>query len=87
MEEEEKDEEENKEEKEEENKEENKGTNEQQEQSVQDTQMPPPSPPHSTITPTETIKIKDITNNSSQNINPLTIEDLSKILDQSTQLA
>ena len=62
----------------------NKG--DEQEQSVQDTQLPPPSPLH-TITPTETIKIKDVTDTSSQNINPLTVEDLSKILDQSTQLA
>ena len=83
MEEEKKDEEENKEEKEEEN----KGIDEQKEKSVQDTQLPPPSPPHSTITPTEKIKIKDVTDTSSQNINPLTTEDLSKILDQSTQLA
>ena len=54
---------------------------------MQDTQLPPPIPPHSTITPIETIKIKDVADNSCQNINPLTIEDLSKILDQSTQVA
>ena len=53
---------------------------------MQDTQLPPPSPPH-TITPVETIKIKDVVDTSCQNINPLTTEDLSKILDQSTQLA
>ena len=47
----------------------------------------PPSPPHSTFTPTETIKIKDVTKTSSQNINPLITEDLTKILDQSTQQA
>ena len=70
-----------------ENKEENKGIDEQQEKSVQDTQLPPPCPPHSIIIPVETIKIKNVTNTSSQNINPLTIVDLSKILDQSTQLA
>ena len=52
---------------------------------MQDTQLPPPSPPHATITPTETIKINDVVPTSCQNINPLTIEDLSKILDQSTQ--
>ena len=82
LEEEKKDEEENNEEKEEE-----KGTDEKQEQSVQDTQLSPPSPPHATITPTESIKIKDVTDNSCQNINPLTTEDLTKILDQSTQVA
>ena len=47
-----------------------------------ETQLPPPSPPHSTITPAEIIKIKDVVDTSSQNINPLTIEDLTKILDQ-----
>ena len=73
-------EEENKEEEEEGSKDEDKGTNKQQ--SVQDIQLPPPSPPHSTITPTEIIKIKDVTNTTSQNINPLTTEDLTKILDQ-----
>ena len=52
---------------------------------MQDTQLPPPSPPHSPITPVETIKIKDVVDTSCQNINPLTAEDLSKILDQSTQ--
>ena len=36
----------------------------QEEKSVQDTQMPPPSPPHVTITPVETITIKDIINTS-----------------------
>ena len=54
---------------------------------MQDTQLPPPSPPHSTITLAETIKIMDLVDTSCQNINPLTTEDLSKILDQSTQLA
>ena len=47
--------------------------------------MPPPSPHHVAITPTETITVKDVTNTSFQNINPLTTKDLSKILDQSTQ--
>ena len=83
-----KDEEENKEEKEEESsKGKEKGTDEQQEKSVQDTQLPPPSPPHVTIKPTKSIKIKDVIDTSCQNINPLTIEDLTKILDQSTQKA
>ena len=54
---------------------------------MHDTQLPPPSPPHSTFTPAEAIKIKDVTNTTSQNVNPLTTEDLTKILDQSTQLA
>lgn len=52
---------------------------------MQDTQLPRPSPPHATITPVEIIKIKDVINTSCQNINPLTVEDLTKILDQSTQ--
>ena len=51
----------------------------------QDTQLLPPSPPHATITPIESIKIKDVIDTSFQNINPLTKEDLTKILDQSTQ--
>ena len=88
MEEEKKDEEENKEEKEEElSKGEEKSIGEGQEQSVQDTQLPPPSPPYATITPTEVIKIKDVVDTSYQNINPLTVEDLTKILDQSKQAA
>ena len=45
--------------------------------------MPPPSPPHVTITPT--ITVKDVTNKSYQYINPLDTKDLTKILDQSTQ--
>ena len=49
--------------------------------------MPPPSPPHSTITPAETIKIKDVVDTSYKNINPSTVEDLTNILDQSTQQA
>ena len=59
----------------------------QQEQSVQDTQLPPPSPPYSTDTPTETVQIKDFVDTSSQNIDPLTTEDLTKILDQATHQA
>ena len=54
---------------------------------MHDTQLPPPSPPHSTFTPVETIKIKDVTYTTSQNINPLTTKDLTKILDQLNQLA
>ncbi len=51
---------------------------------MQDTQLSPPSPPHAIITPAEIVKIKDVTDTSSPNINPLTAEDLAKILDQST---
>ena len=49
--------------------------------------MPPPSPPHATITLAEIIEIEDFIDTSCQNINPLTTEDLSKILHQSTQQA
>lgn len=56
----------------------------QTDQSVQDTQLPPLRPPHDTNTPVVTIKVKDVPDNSNQNINPLIIEDLKKILDQST---
>ena len=66
---------------------EEKDTNGQHDQSVQDTQLPFPSPPHSTITAAKIIKIKDVVDTSYQNIKPLTIEDLTKILDQSTQAA
>ena len=54
---------------------------------MQDTQLPPPSPPHGIITLAKIIKIKDVIDTSCQNINPLTIDDLTKILDQSTQVA
>lgn len=53
-------------------------------QSVQDTQLPTLSPPHDTNTPTYTIIVKDVPNNSAQNINQLNVEDLKKILNQST---
>ena len=62
----------------------------QQEQSVQDTQFPPPSPPHipsppHVITPpAESAKVKDVPDTSGQSINPLTAEDLKKILHQTT---
>ena len=56
--------------------------NQQQEQSVQDTQLPPPSPPHSATPLAESVTIKDVPDISSQNINPLTTEDLKKILHQ-----
>lgn len=56
----------------------------QTDQSVQDTQLPPLSPPHDTNTPAKIIKMKDVPDSSAKNINPLTAEDLKKILDQST---
>ena len=56
----------------------------QTEQSVQDTQVLAMSPLHDTITPIETIIVKDVPNSSPQNINPLTTKDLKKILDQFT---
>ena len=56
-------------------------TEEQQtEQSVQDTQLQPPSPPHVTPTPTDIVIVQDNPDNSGQNINPLTTEDLKRIL-------
>ena len=51
---------------------------------MHDTQLPPLSPPHDTSTPTYTISVQTVPNNSSQNINLLTTEDLKKILDQTT---
>lgn len=42
------------------------------------------SPPHDTSIPIETITVKDVLDNSTKNINSLTVEDLKKILDQST---
>ena len=55
-----------------------------QEQSVQDTQLPLASPPHTTPTPGESVTVKDVLDTSSQNINPLTVEDLKRILHQTT---
>ena len=46
--------------------------------------MPSVSPPHDTSVTTKTINVKDVSNTLAQNINPLTSEDLKKILDQST---
>ena len=51
---------------------------------MQDPQLLPLSPPHDTNTPIENIIVKDVPDNSGQNINPLTVENLKKILDQST---
>ena len=56
----------------------------QQEQSVQDTQLPPPSPPHVATPPAGLDIVKDVPDTSGQNINPLNAEDLKKILHQTT---
>ena len=64
-----------------------RNTEMQQDQSVQDTQLPPPSPPQSIATPAEVVKIKDVDDTSNRDISPLTAEDLTKILDQSTHQA
>ena len=56
----------------------------QEEQSVQDTQLPNVSPQHTTSENNITIIVKDVSNITAQNINPLIEEDLKKILDQST---
>ena len=53
-------------------------------QSVQDTQLTCPSPPHVTSTPAEIVIVQDIPDTYGQNINPLTTEDLKKILHQTT---
>ena len=42
------------------------------------------SPLHKSSIPVDTITIKDVPDISAQNINPLTAEDLKKILDLST---
>ena len=51
---------------------------------MQDTQFPPPSPPHVNPTPTDSRIVQNVPNTSCQNINALTIEDLKKILHQTT---
>lgn len=50
------------------------------EQSVQDTLVSSVSPPQVTSVNTETIKVKDISDTTAQNVNPLTKEDLKRIL-------
>ena len=70
---------------EEENKDRN--TEMQEDQSVQDTQPTPPSPPQFITTPAKVVKIKDVVDTTSQDINSLTIEDLTNILNQSTHQA
>ena len=47
----------------------------------------PSNPPHSTELPKEMVQIKDVVDTSSQDIDPLTTEDLTKILDQETHQA
>ena len=54
----------------------------QSDQSVEDTQMPLPRPTHMAFA--ETVTLKDVPDTLGQNINPLTIEDLKKILHQTT---
>lgn len=56
----------------------------QEEQSVPDTQLPNVSPQHVISITTEIVIVKDVSNLSAQNINPLAKEYLKKILDQST---
>ena len=56
----------------------------QQDQSVQDTQMPPCSPPHVTPIPTDSMVVQGFPDTFGQNINPLTVEDLKKILHQTS---
>ena len=56
----------------------------QKDQSVQDTQIPPPSRPHVTPTPIDLVVAQDVPDTFGQNINPLTIEDLKKILHQTS---
>ena len=46
--------------------------------------MPPPIHPHVTPTPADTIKMQDVLDNFGQNVNTLTIEDLKRILHQTT---
>lgn len=53
-------------------------------QSVQDTQMSSASPPQLISVSIETVTVKDVSDLTTQNINPLIEEDLKKILDQST---
>ena len=55
-----------------------------EEQSVEITQVPAISPPHDTSTPAKSIKVKEILDTTPQNIDQLTIEDIKKVLDQST---
>ena len=57
----------------------------QEEYSVEITQVPAMSPPHDTSTPVEAIIVKNVPDTTPQNINPLTVEDLKKILNQSAQ--
>lgn len=56
----------------------------QQDQSLKDTQMSLPNPKHVTPTPVDLVIVQDVPDTSGQNVNPLTIEDLKKILHQIT---
>ena len=51
---------------------------------MQDTQMLSMSPPYDTSMTVEIIIVKYVPNSLAQSINPLTIDDLKKILNQST---
>ena len=55
-----------------------------EEQNVQDTQFLSVSPPHVTTETTKIVTIKDISNLSTNNIDPITKDNLKKILEQST---
>ena len=46
--------------------------------------MPPPSPPHVTPIPIDSIIVQDVPDTSGQNVNPLIVEDLKKILHQTS---
>ena len=56
----------------------------QEKKSAQDTQLPNVNPQQITSVNTKIVTVKDVSNLIAQNINPLTEEDLKKILDQST---
>ena len=51
---------------------------------MQDTQMPSPRPPHVTPTLVGSLVVQNVPDTSSQNIKPLTVEDLKKILHQTS---
>ena len=46
--------------------------------------MPPPNPPHKISTPVVIVNVKDVLDTIGQNIHPLTVEDMKKILYQTT---
>lgn len=60
-------------------------TTEDEQQDVEDVQVLSVSPPHiGQVSQHELVQIKDVDDNSTQKINPLTEEDLKKILKDST---